>query len=390
MRAVERLPLMLCTPRRYRPLVNPAVHVRFLRAADEDADLAAHQTIRSTVFADGAWRPTAEALAAFRHELSSGGDLRRPPPRRPGRRFARLCPWRRLRILHIATPARRGVAPPHRFITGDGFARGCAVAWLTAETPPPGALPTGVPQAGDGILIRRRRATRRRSASPTPGAACADGPTARQHTDMMHNPRCQASVSTAPSYRVRPPPRSEHRFCWRPASSARPRETYDDWRIAIILAAGAHARRLRQPNGVSRGPRLLPCAQRRTDRVPCRPQPRGSRAGPAGHGRPVRPRHPGGRRGRKQPSGKPARGGRARSARRSRLLHPGATPGLVRVSVFETAGLNGSPPTRLHRRRLFQDSKKLYATNRRAASATRHSCARAASAARATSRSISP
>jgi ribosomal protein S18 acetylase RimI-like enzyme len=163
LRAIERLPLMLCTPRSYRPLVNAEVHVRFLRQDDADLDLAAYQTIRSTAFDGGGWRPTPEALAAFRQELASGGErcaaLATLDGRPVGTGFVsvRGAGCEILRIATVPEARCRGVAATTTsFVTGDGFARGCAVAWLTAEIPAAQALyqKLGFREAGDEITYQ--------------------------------------------------------------------------------------------------------------------------------------------------------------------------------------------------------------------------------------------
>lgn len=163
MRVVERLPLMLCTPSGYRPLVSPDVRVRFLHADDADADVTAYQTIRSTVFDDGSWRPTPETLAAFRHELAAGDNqcaaLATLDGRPVGTGFVSVrgpgCEI--LRIATLLEARRRGVAAATTsFVTGDGFARGCRVAWLTADTPGAQALyrKLGFREAGDEITYQ--------------------------------------------------------------------------------------------------------------------------------------------------------------------------------------------------------------------------------------------
>ena len=135
----ERAPFMICTQSDFRPLSNPDVSVRFLRATDSDSDLAAYQSIVSQVLGDGSWQPTPAAILRFcaevesadhrRHALAKIGDT----PVGTGfissaggvsevHKIATAPACRRRRVATTVTS----------FMLQDRFDSGDTLAWLTA------------------------------------------------------------------------------------------------------------------------------------------------------------------------------------------------------------------------------------------------------------------
>jgi ribosomal protein S18 acetylase RimI-like enzyme len=137
----EREPLMICSPVRFRPAVRPDVSVRFLRATDDDEDLAAYQTIWSQSLRDGSWQPTSEALAAFRTEIEhyqrGGAAIATLNGERAGTGFL-VFHGSGCEVMRVATaPAarRRGVGSAmSSFLVEHGFAGGATIAWLAAAS----------------------------------------------------------------------------------------------------------------------------------------------------------------------------------------------------------------------------------------------------------------
>jgi ribosomal protein S18 acetylase RimI-like enzyme len=138
----EREPLMICIPARFHPVSRPGVSVRLLDAADDDGVLATYQTIWSESLGDGTWRPTPEALAAFRTEIErherGGTAIATLDGEHAGTGFVAVY-GAGCEIMRVATAPwarRRGVGSAmSSFLVERGFAAGATLAWLTAATP---------------------------------------------------------------------------------------------------------------------------------------------------------------------------------------------------------------------------------------------------------------
>jgi GNAT superfamily N-acetyltransferase len=141
MRLCGRERLMLCTRSRFRPMAAAAVQVRRMSASDPEHDSAAYQHIWSEALGDGSWRPTPEAITAFRTELegqSHCAPLATLNGEPVGTGFAAVY-GESAEIMRIATvPAarRRGVAASvTSFLVRHAFDAGATLAYLTTLNP---------------------------------------------------------------------------------------------------------------------------------------------------------------------------------------------------------------------------------------------------------------
>lgn len=135
----EREPLLLLTPGDFRPISNPEVHVRFLQADDDEADLVAYRSIFNEVLLEEPRKPTAASIAQLRREIEQQAGRSHALATIEGRPVGTgfissvdgVCEVTRVGTMPAAR--RKGVAATvTSFMIADRFGRGDTLAWLTA------------------------------------------------------------------------------------------------------------------------------------------------------------------------------------------------------------------------------------------------------------------